>query len=254
MCLITFAWDYDPVYQLVLVANRDEFYARPTENAHFWPEHPEVLAGKDLSAGGTWLGLNRQGQFAALTNYRDPAQFARVAQSRGELPLHYLTGATSPQSYLAQLRPRAEQYNGFNLLVGNSNDLFYYSNYENKTRKLASGLYGLSNHLLDTPWHKVSTAKVRLGAAIAARELAPDGLAMLLHDSNPPPDSLVQQTGLAMEQERVLAPLFIASPNYGTCCTTVMLVTRQGKVTFYEKTYNPLRPATTQTFTLTWGD
>ncbi len=248
MCLITFAWDYDPVYQLILVANRDEFYARPTENAHFWPEHPNLLAGKDLSAGGTWLGLNRQGQFAALTNYRDPAQFARAALSRGELPLHYLTGGSSPQSYLAQIQPRAEQYNGFNLLVGNSNDLFYYSNYENKSRKLASGLYGLSNHLLDTPWHKVSTAKARLKAAIAANELTPDGLAMLLHDSNLPPDPLVQQTGLPLEQERVLAPLFIASPNYGTCCTTVVLISRRGEVFFQEKIYNPLREQDTQRF------
>jgi uncharacterized protein with NRDE domain len=249
MCLIAIAWDYHPEYRLILVANRDEFYDRPTQNAHFWPEHPDLLAGKDLTAGGTWLGLTRQGRFAALTNYRDPAQFGRVARSRGELPLNYLVGTTSAQAYLAHVHPEADDYNGFNLLVGDGQELFYYSNFEQKIRQLPSGLYGLSNHLLDTPWYKVTEAKARLVTALANGPLDPAALGTLLRDAHVPPDAQVQRTGLPLERERVLAPLFIASPGYGTCSTTVLLVSRQGEVFFRENIHNPLRPTDQQTLT-----
>jgi uncharacterized protein with NRDE domain len=248
MCLIAFAWDCHPDYQLILVANRDEFYDRPTQNAHFWPEHPQLLAGRDLTAGGTWLGLTRQGRFAALTNYRDPAQFGRVARSRGELPLNYLVGTATPQGYLAQVHREAEAYNGFNLLVGDGQELFYYSNFEQKIRQLPSGLYGLSNHLLDTPWHKVTEAKARLATALASGLPNPEALGALLLDTQVPPDAQVQRTGLPLERERVLAPLFIASPDYGTCSTTVVLISRRGEVFFQEKVYNPLRAEDTQRF------
>jgi uncharacterized protein with NRDE domain len=248
MCLIAFAWNYHPEYRLILVANRDEFYARPTQNAHFWPEHPQLLAGRDLSAGGTWLGLTRQGRLAALTNYRDPAQFGRVARSRGELPLNYLVGTATPQTYLAQVHPQADEYNGFNLLVGDRDGLYYYSNYEHRIRQLPSGVYGLSNHLLDTPWHKVSEAKARLAAALAGGPPDPVVLGALLLDAHVPPDTQVQRTGLPLERERVLAPIFIASPDYGTCSTSVLLISRRGEVFFQEKVYNPLRPADWQTF------
>ncbi|MCU0450527.1 MAG: NRDE family protein [Bernardetiaceae bacterium] len=248
MCLIVFAWNLHPRYRLVLVANRDEFYARPTQAAHWWAEPPGLLAGQDLTAGGTWLGLTRTGRWAALTNYRDPAQFGRAARSRGELPTGYLAGSQPPAYYLAQLHPQAATYNGFNLLVGDQDQLYYYGNYQGQVRPLAPGLYGLSNHLLDTPWYKVETAKARLHQQLAAPELTAETLLDLLHLPQPPPDEQVQRTGLPLAKERMLAPLFIASPDYGTCSTTSLLIDHQGRVCLAERNHNPLRPAATQQF------
>jgi uncharacterized protein with NRDE domain len=248
MCLIVFAWNQHPRYRLVLVANRDEFYARPTQAAHWWASPPGLLAGQDLAAGGTWLGITRNGRWAALTNYRDPAQFGRPARSRGDLPLGYLAGTQPSADYLVALHPEAAAYNGFNLLAGDLSQLNYYSNYQGQVRPLAPGVYGLSNHLLNTPWYKVQTAQARLQQVLAAPELATETLLDLLHLPQPPPDDQVQRTGLPLEKERMLAPLFIASPDYGTCSTAALLIGHEGQVWLAERNHNPLRPPATQQF------
>jgi uncharacterized protein with NRDE domain len=167
MCLIAFAYKTHPRYSLVVAANRDEFYRRPTAPVDFWPECPCVLAGRDLEQGGTWLGVSRDGRFAALTNYRDPAANRPDARSRGELVRDYLCGSMSPQEYLERVKASGGDYNGFNLLVGDAGGLWYYSNRTDVVAAVAPGVHGLSNHLLDTPWPKVAKAKAGLAACLA---------------------------------------------------------------------------------------
>ena len=165
MCLLIFAHRVAQHYPLVLAANRDEFHTRPTAQAHFWPQYPEMLAGRDLEQGGTWMGITRQGRFAAITNYRDPARTAPAPRSRGELPLQFLVSDNAPAVYLEELRNRAKDYAGFNLLLGDGENLWYYSNSaaNNDPRLLPPGIYGLSNAQLDTPWPKVEDGKQNEG-------------------------------------------------------------------------------------------
>ncbi len=159
MCLIVFAWRQHPDFPLIVAANRDEFYERPTLAADFWADHPEVLGGRDLKEMGTWLGITRKGRFAALTNYRDPLHVRADAPSRGWLVRDFLTGERGAEDYLARLRDRGAAYNGFSLILGDAAGLYYYSNRgEEGPAALAPGVYGLSNHLLDTPWPKVRRA------------------------------------------------------------------------------------------------
>jgi uncharacterized protein with NRDE domain len=152
----------------VVAANRDEFFSRRTAAADFWDDAPDVLAGRDLEAGGTWLGVSRSGRFAALTNFRDPARNKTGAPSRGELVSRFLTGLKSHEAYLAELESCADCYNGFNLVFGDPDGLWCFSNCGEGERQLASGVYGLSNHLLDTPWPKVARGKSALNAALRA--------------------------------------------------------------------------------------
>jgi uncharacterized protein with NRDE domain len=169
MCLILIAWQAHPDYPLVVAANRDEFFARPTAAAAFWPDAPQVLAGRDLEAGGTWLGVSRQRRFAALTNYREGGRQRVDARSRGALVADFLTSRASPVAYLTQLETAAAEYNGFNLVVGDGESLAYYSNRgDGQPRWLKPGIYGLSNHLLDTPWPKLASAKAAFAAALLA--------------------------------------------------------------------------------------
>ena len=163
MCLLIFAHQLSADYPLMVAANRDEFYARPTAPAAFWPEYPGLLAGRDLEQGGTWMGVTREGRFAAVTNYRDPDVAMPAPRSRGELPLDYLAGSTTPASYLAELAKRGGEYAGFNLLVGDRDSLWYFANSGGQApRALSPGLYGLSNARLDTPWPKVERGKAML--------------------------------------------------------------------------------------------
>jgi uncharacterized protein with NRDE domain len=166
MCLIVLAWQVHPEYPLVVAANRDEFFARPSAPAGFWPERPEILAGRDLEAGGTWLGVNRCGRFAALTNYREGGQQRPEAPSRGALATDFLTQQSDPQRYLDDLAKRGAEYNGFNLFVGDCRRLGYYANRGRGPRWLEPGIYGLSNHLLDTPWPKLAAAKTAFAGAL----------------------------------------------------------------------------------------
>lgn len=238
MCLILFAWRMRPAFPLVLAANRDEFYERPSAPADFWDDASEILAGRDLQAGGTWLGITRAGRMAAVTNYRDPATLKRDAPSRGDLVSEYLRGSETPEIYLQRLAPKAAMYNGFSLLVGDAAGLFSFSNRGDQLR-LAPGIYGLSNRLLDTPWPKVEKGKEALQAILeGSGRPSPEELLDLLADRTQPPDELLSKTGVGLEWERVLSPRFIETPVYGTRSSTVLMIGRGGKVTFVERVFN----------------
>ena len=236
MCLILFSYKNHPKYRLILAANRDEFLDRPTKPARFWNEHPDLLAGKDTRAGGTWMGVTTDLRFAAITNYREPASEKPDAPSRGHLVLDYLKGSSHPQAYLQELQKNAAVYNGYNLLAGSAAGLWFYSNKENQVREVTPGIHGLSNHLLDTPWPKVQKGKERLGKSITSQTLQPGTLIDLLGDSEQAPDHLLPNTGVPQDWERLLSPMFIRAPNYGTRASTVLLIDHEGKVTFVERT------------------
>lgn len=237
MCLIVFAYDCHPDYRLILAANRDEFYRRPTAAAGFWADCPGVLAGRDLEAMGTWLGITESGRFAALTNYRDPAAHKADARSRGELVQAYLCGRLSPGEYLAGVREGGCLYNGFNLLVGDAGSLLYYSNRSGAIETVTAGIHGLSNRLLDTPWPKVERAKAHLAECVAASGAAPEPLFTLLADRSAATDNELPDTGVGLAWERLLSPVFIASPDYGSRSSTVLAIDRHGRVDFYERNW-----------------
>lgn len=248
MCLIVFSREQHPDYRLVLAANRDEFYERPTAPAAFWDDAPEVLAGRDLKAGGTWMGVTRAGRWAAITNYRDPSAHDPDAPSRGHLVADYLRTAAEPETYLSNLAPEADRYNGFNLLVGTVETAYYFSNREGTVREIGPGLYGLSNHLLDSAWPKVERGKRKLAGALERDEIRPEPLLDLLHDTARPVDERLPDTGIGLAGERVLSPLFIQSDNYGTRSSTVLLIAWDAQVTFVERTYDNGEPAGTRRF------
>jgi uncharacterized protein with NRDE domain len=237
MCLILFALDAHPEYPLVVAANRDEFYARPTAPAAWWPDAPGALAGRDLRSGGTWMGVTRGGRFAAVTNVRDPLPVSPDAPSRGHLVGEFLRRDDAPEAYLRALEPRAAEYPGFNLLVGEGGRLWYFGNRAGEPpRELEAGVYGLSNALLDTPWPKTERGKAGLRAALAGSGPPdPEALFRLLWDAEPAPDPLLPDTGVGIELERMLSSPFIRSAEYGTRASTVLLVDRSGVVTFVER-------------------
>jgi uncharacterized protein with NRDE domain len=240
MCLVLIALDSHPEFSLILGANRDEFYDRPTAPAAFWPDAPSVLAGRDLKAGGTWLGVDRRGRLAAVTNYRQGEREPPAARSRGRLVSEFLTDNTGALEHMERVQSEASLYNGFNLIAGDSGGFFYYSNREGRIRKLAPGVYGLSNHLLDTPWPKVTAKKSAFGALLKgnASELTED-LFALLSDRSRPADALLPSTGVGPEWERLLSSAFIASDDYGTRSSTVVLVGRDGGIVFVERNFGP---------------
>jgi uncharacterized protein with NRDE domain len=240
MCLILFAYEAHTKYRLVVAANRDEFYARPTARAQFWPNAPDVLAGRDLTHGGTWLGVTRGGRFAAVTNYREPRAAVPDAPSRGHLVGEFLNGTDSPGEYLARVAANASRFNGFNLLAGDAASLYYYSNRSGAPRRLAPGIYGLSNHLLDTPWPKVEAGKGALAALVSgAAGPEREALFRLLSDRERAEDSRLPDTGVGVEMERTLSPLFIRSQGYGTRSSTVLLAGRDGRIEFVERSFDP---------------
>ena len=239
MCLIFVAYKYKSPYDLVIAANRDEFYERPSAPAEFWKETPSVLGGKDLMAGGTWLGITRTGRLAAITNYRDPGFYKHQAPSRGHLVSNFLTGTEAPGEYARNIASGADEYNGFSLLVGDRSSMYYLSNRGDGPRGLSPGLYGLSNHLLDTPWPKVERGKKSLEALLADPDsIREEAFFDILADRSRPPDKLLPRTGVSLEWERILASPFIVSPVYGTRSSTVILIGRDGKVAFVEKVFN----------------
>lgn len=249
MCLILFAWKMDENFPLVLAANRDEFYDRPSAPAAFWEEAPDLLAGRDLREGGTWLGVTTEGRLAALTNYRDPASLKIGAPSRGRLVSDYLRSREIPEAYLRRIAPDADRFNGFNLIVGDPDDLFCYSN-RGILERLGPGIYGLSNRLLDTPWPKVEQGKTALSALLEDKNgLSTERLFALLADRTRPPDARLPDTGVGLEWERVLSPLFIESPVYGTRSSTVLLIDRKGEVNFAERVFNGIEAPRTARFT-----
>lgn len=242
MCLILFAYNSHPKYQLVVAANRDEFYKRPTRPAAFWPENPDILAGKDLQEGGTWMGVTTNGRFAALTNYRDPSSYKPQAPSRGHLVHNYLSSSIGPEAYIEDLPDGGEAYNGFNLLLGTSESLYYYSNRERLMRKVAEGVHGLSNSLLDVPWPKVSKGIKALADVLQDEDIEAEQLFAIMADRKLPADQDLPETGVGLERERMLAPAFVTSSNYGTRLTTVILVDRNHNIQFWEHSYPSRQP------------
>ena len=227
MCLILVAWRAHPDYPLVVAANRDEFFARPAAEAGWWPDAPSVFAGRDLEAGGTWLGLGRDGRFAGLTNFRDPLRNRDGTPSRGALVADFLRGRESTAEALARLQFEGPRYNAFNLLVSDGDSLGIYESASGSARLLEPGLHALSNHLLDTPWPKVTAGKSRLARALRA---LPDDtpLCELLRDDRPAPDAELPRTGVSLAWERMLSSAFIRAPGYGTRCSTVVTRDRHG--------------------------
>lgn len=239
MCLVAFSYRQHSHYDLIFVANRDEFYERPTRAAQFWEEHPGILAGKDLKAGGTWMGINRAGEFSALTNVRDPDMKKEDPPSRGRLVLEYLAGPDEPGCYLQKIDREADRYDGFNLLTGTPDSLFYYSNKTRSVQQLESGLYGLSNHLLNTPWPKVTRAKKELSKQLASSSIDEEALFELLKDDSLAPETELPDTGIPKELERAVSPVFIRTERYGTRCSTLLLIDKNGEVTFEERRFKP---------------
>ena len=238
MCLILLALDSHPDYGLVVAANRDEFYDRPTAPAALWDDAPSVLAGRDLKAGGTWLGVDERGRFAAVTNYRQGQREPDAPRSRGLLVSEFLTANVGAREYFERVSADSELYNGFNLIGGEGRELFYFSNREGRVRALEPGVYGLSNHLLDTAWPKVSATKSALQVLLARDpgELVPQ-LFELLADRRQAEDHLLPRTGVSVEWERLLSAAFIVSDDYGTRSSTVVLVGRDGRIVFEERSF-----------------
>lgn len=238
MCLILFAYQVHPEIPLLVAANRDEFYRRPTKSAHFWEDMPDILAGRDLEKNGTWMGITKSGRFAGLTNYRDPHETTEGKRSRGELVSQYLTFQSTEKDFLLQLEQKRQLYPGYNLLFGQKNELYYYSNVNREMKRLQPGIYGLSNHFLNTDWPKVKKGKEGLKRIISQNKDNPVAdLFQLLQDSVQAPDHLLPQTGVSLEWERILSPLFIKSEEYGTRSSTILLM-RNGKTEFYERVYS----------------
>jgi uncharacterized protein with NRDE domain len=237
VCLILFAHRAHPGYRLVVAANRDEWFARPTAPAGFWPEAPDVFAGRDLEANGTWLGITRTGRFAAVTNFRNAGSHRTDAPSRGALVSAFLTSSAAPAAYVESLRTDAARYNGFSLLVGDATSLLYFSNREGEARALPAGIYGLSNHLLDVPWPKVRIGKSRLAANLNGNVSA-ETLLDLLDDTHAAPDEALPSTGVGLEWERQLSPLRIRAGAYGTRSSTVVLVSTDGQASIVERSFS----------------
>jgi len=233
MCLITFAYNIHPTYRFILAANRDEFYARPTSPAGWWEDHPNILGGRDLEAMGTWMGINRNGRFAAVTNYRDIRNIKPDAKTRGDLPTDFLKGSETPESYVRRIHEQGDQYNGFNLIVMDD-EMSYGSNYGEETYDLNFGLYGLSNALLDDPWPKVEKAKADLNLLIQ-KDFSIQDLLEIMSNAQTYPDETLPDTGLDYVREKALSAICIATPDYGTCCTTALRIDYDGNVEFMEK-------------------
>lgn len=240
MCLIIFAFQTHPRYKLILAANRDEYYHRPTSPASWWEEARFLLAGKDLEAGGTWMGITKKGKLAALTNYRGTESHKKNAPSRGALVSQYLLSNISSREYLQELQVKRTGYNGFNLILGDMDTLCYYSNSQNKILQVPPGVHGLSNDSLDTPWPKVVKGKQMLEQKVLSHsEISLASIFSLLEDTEMAPDNQLPDTGVGIEYERVLSSIFIKSPQYGTRSSTVLLVDKDNQVTFAERGFAP---------------
>lgn len=240
MCLTVFAYQTDPEYPLIFASNRDEFYDRPAQHATFWYDYPTLLAGRDLKAGGTWLGLTKDHRFAAITNYRDMTSTKKDAPSRGDIVTNYLTSDKPAPVFLDELHRRADLYNGFNLIAGTTDKLWYYSNQKKVVEEIEPGIHTLSNAFLNTPWPKTEKAK-RFFTNILDSDRSNEKLFEILRDKERFPNHLLPSTGLSPDMERVVSSIFITSENYGTRCSTIIKAdpTTVGNTSFNELTYKP---------------
>jgi uncharacterized protein with NRDE domain len=249
MCTLLIAIDHHPDYRWVIAANRDEFLDRPTAPMDWWADQPDLLAGRDLRAGGTWMGVSRRGRFAAVTNYREACCVYPRSPSRGALVADFLGSATPPQAYLDKVATRAHRFDGFNLVVGDlDRGLYYYGNRGggpsghtiSAPRRLPPGIYGLSNHRLDTPWPKVKRGKQMFAACLKAQGKRLEACILeTLADTAQPADADLPDTGVGMEWERILAPLFIKAPHYGTRSCSVIRLGHNGQLSSLERTIPP---------------
>lgn len=240
MCLILFAWQTHPLYPLVVAANRDEFHQRPTAAADYWEDYPDLLAGRDLQAGGTWLGITRQGRFAAITNYREPQHDeSPLAQSRGQIVRDFLLDNARPADWAGSLRQNRNVYRGFNVLLGDPDELICVSNRSEMILAVNAGSHGLSNHLLDTDWPKVRRGRARLDALLEDEQVDPEALLELLAERNVVSGSEPPGFELQLAPELITRMMFITSPQYGTRSSTVLLVDRDGGVNFVERQFDP---------------
>jgi uncharacterized protein with NRDE domain len=238
MCLLLLANKNHPKYKLIIAANRDEFYKRPAEPAQFWNKNKFLLAGKDLEGKGTWLGITKNGKFAALTNYRDISKIKANAPTRGKLVSDFLLENIKPENYCKSLLNKADDYNGYNLIFGNIQKLFYFSNISKDFTEVKKGIHGLSNHLLDTPWPKVVKAKEEFEKLLKKEQINEKQIFNLLYDNTTFKEKLLPKTGLPIEMEKLVSPIFTLTENYGTRSSSVILIDNYNNVSFTEKSYN----------------
>lgn len=238
MCLIVFAWREHPRYELILAANRDEFHHRPASAARFWPEAPQLLAGRDQTQGGAWCGVTRDGRLAAVTNYRDPSMAEAGKRSRGHLVRDYLLDSAGAKAAAEQVETHKGEYSEFNLLLGDAQGLWYVGSRNSGPQRLDAGVQGLSNGLLDTAWPKVTHAKAGLTALLSKDAVTPDALLEILGSRRIAPDAELPDTGIGLQMERFLSAPFIVSETYGTRASTVLLITREGTIRFVERRFN----------------
>jgi uncharacterized protein with NRDE domain len=238
MCLILLSYRVHGRYPLILAANRDEFYERPSAAVSLWNDAPGVIAGKDLQRGGTWLGITKTGRLAMLTNYRERPPFGQNAPSRGWLVRDFLCGEEETKAYLEKIEVEKAEYNGFSLILGDMNRLHYISN-RGDMLELSPGLYGLSNRLLDTPWPKINRGKEAIGSLLSKSDNPlPEDIFRILADRSKPRDDELPDTGVGLEWERILSSIFITSPKYGTRSSSVIMIDRRNHVMFIERVFN----------------
>ena len=238
MCSILFAYKQHPKYPLIVVANRDEFYKRPTEQAHWWKDHPEMLAGKDSLGNGSWFGVSKLHRFAALTNYRDGMHIKQNAPTRGKLVTNYLINEVDGVEYLNDISKDAELYNGYNLLTFDGKELLHYSNISNEITHVEPGIHGVSNALLNSDWPKINYGKAKLAELLKGNFSIESFFELMLNDEQSA-DKDLPKTGVPIEWERLLSSLCIKSDEYGTRCSTVLLWDNDGKMYFEERSYVP---------------
>ena len=239
MCLLVFAWKTHPDHPLIFAGNRDERHARAALPAQPWQDAPTVLGGRDLEAGGTWLGVTLAGRFAVVTNYREGLAPPKARLSRGGLASEFLMGDMSAATYLDGIRRHKDEYGAFSLIVGDREELHYFSNRGDAGGPIAPGIHGLSNHLLDTPWPKVMLSKTRLTALMQQQPPASAALFELLADRAPAPEAALPDTGIGPELERRVSPPFVVNPVYGTRCSTAIRLHRDGSLHFAERRFTP---------------
>lgn len=236
MCLLVFAWQSHPRYSLILAGNRDEFHRRPAAPADWWRAEPAVLAGKDLAAGGTWLGVSRVGRVAVVTNYRETPTAQPGQLSRGELVPDFLRSSASPRDWSGAVE--GERFGGFNLLLFDASGGHYLSNRDQRDTSIEPGVHGLSNHRLDTPWPKLVAARDQFALAIEADQVDADSLFGILSDRRQADGATLPDTGVPEEWERLLSAAFIVHPAYGTRASTVLTIEHDGRVYFEERRFD----------------
>lgn len=244
MCLVLVSFHQSAQYPVVIASNRDEFLERPTRAAHFWDDQKDLVAGRDLKEGGTWLAATRKGRFAALSNYRDPTRSLKDKRSRGLIIPDCLTSLLPTETQLVRLLLDADHYNDFNLILGSPKELYYYSNFNRSVLSLAPGAYGVSNHHLDSPWPKLKEARYRFEKIVAQsgkdwpRQDWVEQVFSVMRDTQQAKDEQLPSTGVSLEWERRLSSIFIEGKEYGTRTTTVMFLTKDGKAMVEERTYD----------------